>query len=59
MLNQNQSHYAEKQEAGKALRGSGLKKYKPGELDSVLYVLTCFLTPITATDIKCFIKCLY
>lgn len=32
MLTQNQSHYAEKQEAGKALRGSGLKKYKPGEL---------------------------
>lgn len=30
MLTQTQSHYAEKMEAGKALRGSGLKKYKPG-----------------------------
>lgn len=30
MLTQSQSHYAEKQEAGKGLRGSGLKKYKPG-----------------------------
>jgi len=35
MLTQNQSHYAEKQEAGKALRGSGLKKYKPGEFKTV------------------------
>ena len=32
MLTQTQSHFAEKMEAGKALRGSGLKKYKPGEL---------------------------
>lgn len=30
MLTQSQSHWAEKTEAGKALRGSGLKKYKPG-----------------------------
>lgn len=30
MLTQNQSHWAEKTDAGKALRGSGLKKYKPG-----------------------------
>lgn len=30
MLTQTQSHFAEKMEAGKALRGSGLKKYKPG-----------------------------
>ena len=41
MLTQSQSHYAEKQEAGKALRGSGLKKYKPGELPlSLLYINT-------------------
>ena len=33
MLTQSQSHFAEKMEAGKALRGSGLKKYKPGELN--------------------------
>ena len=30
MLTQNQSHWAEKTDAGNALRGSGLKKYKPG-----------------------------
>ena len=47
MLTQSQSHYAEKQEAGKALRGSGLKKYKPGESRfSLVYINT-------ATDIKC------
>ena len=31
MLTQSQSHWAEKTDAGKSLRGSGLKKYKPGE----------------------------
>ena len=36
MLTQSQSHYAEKEEAGKALRGSGLKKYKPGQLTPYL-----------------------
>ena len=30
MLTQSQSNWAEKPDAGKALRGSGLKKYKPG-----------------------------
>lgn len=30
MLTQSQSHWAEKTDSGKALRGSGLKKYKPG-----------------------------
>lgn len=32
MLTQSQSHWAEKPDAGKSLRGSGLKKYKPGQL---------------------------
>ena len=45
MLTQTQSHFAEKMEAGKALRGSGLKKYKPGELNTtvLLYVLRVVL----------------
>lgn len=48
MLNQSQSHYAEKEEAGKALRGSGLKKYKPGELrQHAMHFDLFFLTPTT------------
>ena len=43
MLTQSQSHYAEKQEAGKALRGSGLKKYKPGKLRLSLVYINMFL----------------
>ena len=31
MLSQNQSRYAENVDAGKSLKGSGLKKYKPGK----------------------------
>ena len=31
MLSQSQSRYVENVDAGKSLRGSGLKKYKPGK----------------------------
>ena len=40
MLTQSQSHWAEKTDAGKALRGSGLKKYKPGGFALVVDPLT-------------------
>lgn len=51
MLTQSQSHWAEKTEAGKALRGSGLKKYKPGRLSHC-----CFVLVIIAIYFKCLIE---
>lgn len=52
MLNQNQSHEADADKAWKSLKGSGLKKYKPGVVKSAKYKKYTDINAVNELDLK-------